>query len=120
MTNMITVAPGFQYSINIGYDLWNDDKLSRFIPTKSAFKLLEEILLSTNPSSSDRARVLIGAYGKGKSHIVLMILSILMKNMTSQLTRRLKECIPPLLQAACSTLFWVLMLLSFMKVSRKA
>ena len=79
MTNMITVAPGFQYSINIGYDLWNDDKLSRFIPTKSAFKLLEEILLSTNPSSSDRARVLIGAYGKGKSHIVLMILSILMK-----------------------------------------
>ena len=49
MTNMITVAPGFQYSINIGYDLWNDDKLSRFIPTKSAFKLLEEILLSTDP-----------------------------------------------------------------------
>ena len=77
MTNMITVAPGFQYSINIGYDLWNDAKLSRFIPTKSAFKILEEILLSTNPSSSDRARVLIGAYGKGKSHIVLMILSML-------------------------------------------
>ena len=41
--------------------------------------MLEEIILSTNPSSTDRARVLIGAYGKGKSHIVLTILSFLMK-----------------------------------------
>ena len=36
-------------------------------------------MLSTQISSTERARVLIGAYGKGKSHIVLMILSILMK-----------------------------------------
>ena len=79
MSNMIKVASGFQYSVNIGYDLNDENKLKNFIPTKSAFKLLEEILLSTNISSTERARVLIGAYGKGKSHIVLMILSILMK-----------------------------------------
>ena len=79
MRDMISVASGFQYSVNIGYDLGNDNKLRNFIPTKSAISLLEDILLSVNPSSSDRARVLIGAYGKGKSHIVLMILSILMK-----------------------------------------
>lgn len=78
MSNMISVASGFQYSVNIGYDFGNDNKLRNFIPTKSALSLLEDILLSTNPSSSDRARVLIGAYGKGKSHIVLTILSILM------------------------------------------
>ena len=41
--------------------------------------LLEEVLLSTAPSSTERARVLIGAYGKGKSHIVLTILAILMR-----------------------------------------
>ena len=76
---MISVASGFQYSVNIGYDLSSEDKLKNFIPTKSALSLLEDILLSTNVTSSDRARVLIGAYGKGKSHIVLTILSILMK-----------------------------------------
>jgi len=76
---MINVASGFQYSVNIGYDLNNDSKLKNFIPTKSALNLLEDILLSTQVSSTERARVLIGAYGKGKSHIVLMILSILMK-----------------------------------------
>ena len=79
MRDMISVASGFQYSVNIGYDLGSDDKLKNFIPTKSALSLLEDILLSINPTSTDRARVLIGAYGKGKSHIVLTILSILMK-----------------------------------------
>lgn len=79
MSNMISVASGFQYSVNIGYDLNNDDKLKNFIPTQSALTLLEDILLSAQITSTERARILIGAYGKGKSHIVLMILSMLMK-----------------------------------------
>ena len=79
MRNMISVASGFQYSVNIGYDIGNDTKLKNFIPTKSALSLLEDILLSTRPTSTERARVLIGAYGKGKSHIVLTILSMLLK-----------------------------------------
>ena len=79
MSEMISVATGFQYSVNIGYDLNDDIKLKSFIPTQSALRLLEEILLSTAASSSERARILIGAYGKGKSHIVLTILSILLK-----------------------------------------
>lgn len=79
MSKMISAASGFQYSVNIGYDLYNDDKLKNFIPTRSALALLEDILLSTEPTSTDRARVLIGAYGKGKSHIVLAILAMLMR-----------------------------------------
>ena len=79
MSKMISVASGFQYSVNIGYDLNNETKIKNFIPTASAMDLLEDILLSTQISSTERARVLIGAYGKGKSHIMLMILSLLMK-----------------------------------------
>ncbi len=79
MNKMISVASGFQYSVNIGYDLNSDEKLKNFIPTKSAINLLEEVLLSTSETSTERSRVLIGAYGKGKSHIVLTILSMLMK-----------------------------------------
>ncbi|MCH3955349.1 MAG: restriction endonuclease subunit S [Eubacterium sp.] len=79
MSNMIQVVPGFQYSVNIGYDLNREDKLKNFIPTQSSIQLLKEILQSTQPDSTDRARVLVGAYGKGKSHIVLTILSILMQ-----------------------------------------
>lgn len=88
---MISVASGFQYSVNIGYDLNSDDKLKNFIPTQSALRLLEDILLSTNPASTDRARVLIGAYGKGKSHIILMILSALMKRERSLFVRTMPK-----------------------------
>lgn len=79
MSDMISVAAGFQSSVNIAYDINDEKKLKNYIPTKSALQLLETILLSTGKDSTDRARILIGAYGKGKSHIVLMILSILMK-----------------------------------------
>ncbi len=80
MGRMIKTVKDFQYSVNIAYDLYNSQKIRAFIPTKASLELLEKILLSTNPESADRARVLIGAYGKGKSHIVLAILSILMKH----------------------------------------
>ena len=79
MSKMISVATDFQYSVNIAYDLNDNEKLKNFIPTQTALALLEEVILSTDPRSTDRARVLVGAYGKGKSHIVLAILAILMK-----------------------------------------
>lgn len=94
MRDMISVASGFQYSVNIGYDLGNDNKLRNFIPTKAMLGLLEDILLSVNPNSTDRARVLVGAYGKGKSHIVLSILSMLIKRdlaLFSKLIPKLQE-----------------------------
>ena len=33
MSKMISVASGFQYSVNIGYDLNNDDKLKGSVTT---------------------------------------------------------------------------------------
>jgi hypothetical protein len=94
MSKMISVASGFQYSVNIGYDLSSNEKLKNFIPTKSSLGLLEEILLSTAETSTERSRVLIGAYGKGKSHIVLTILSILLKrnlNLFEKLLPKLED-----------------------------
>lgn len=72
MSEMISVASGFQYSVNIAYDLNSEEKLRNYIPTKAAMQLMEDILQSTQPAATDRARVLIGAYGKGKSHLSLI------------------------------------------------
>ena len=52
---------------------------------------MEEIILSTNLNSTDRARVLIGAYGKGKSHIILTILAMLMKKDLSRFEKLLPK-----------------------------
>ena len=77
--NKIDVAKGFQTSVNIAYDLHDDNKAASFIPTMPSLDIIEEVLLSTAPTSTDRARILIGAYGRGKSHIILVLLSMLFK-----------------------------------------
>ena len=79
MKKMISIAAGFQNSVNLGYDLQDVDKISNYIPTNAALDFMEEILKSTRYDATERARVLIGPYGKGKSHMVLTILSLLMK-----------------------------------------
>lgn len=79
MKDMLKIASGFQYSVNIAFDLYNDEKLKNYIPTKNALDFIAEIIASTDVSAKDRARVLIGAYGRGKSHIVLNIVSLLMQ-----------------------------------------
>lgn len=73
----IKVAKNFQYSVNVGFDLGNKEKIKEFIPTTAALDIMEDLILSTANSSTDRARILIGAYGKGKSHIILVVLSLL-------------------------------------------
>jgi hypothetical protein len=76
----INVAKGFQTAVNIAYDLNNNDKVRGFIPTQSSIDLIEDILLSTAANATNRARILIGAYGRGKSHIILVLLSLLCGN----------------------------------------
>ena len=90
----IEVLKGFQTSINIAYDLNNDDKVKSFIPTTAAIEIFEDALTSTNPTSVDRARILIGPYGKGKSHIILVLMSLLVKKdvtLFDKLLNKIKE-----------------------------
>ena len=75
----IEVSTGFQTSVNIAYDLYNDEKVRSFIPTMSSIDVIEDVLLSTAKSASQRARILIGAYGRGKSHLMLVLISLLFK-----------------------------------------
>ena len=73
------IAKGFQTSVNIAFDLYNDSKINNFIPTISSMDIIEDVILSTVPKSTQRARILIGAYGRGKSHIILVLLSLLFR-----------------------------------------
>ena len=89
ISNYIHVMENFQYSINIGYDLFSDEKIENYIPTTSAIDIIEDIVLSTSPTSTDRARIFTGPYGKGKSHLALVLLSILCRNDESLYTNLL-------------------------------
>lgn len=86
----ISPKRGFQSSVNIAYDLHRDDKIEDFIPTQASLEVLEEFLLGTAVSATERARILIGAYGKGKSHLILVLLAILQKKDAEVLKRILE------------------------------
>ncbi len=77
LNELIELSSGFQSSVNISYDLKNDEKIQNFIPTTSSLELISNILLSVRPESTQRAKILTGAYGRGKSHIILVALSML-------------------------------------------
>ena len=90
----ITVKKGFQSSVNIAYDLYHEEKIEDFIPTTASLDILKDLLLGTYASSTDRAKILIGAYGKGKSHIVLLFLSLLQnknRKIFETLLKKIKE-----------------------------
>ena len=75
----IDVVRGFQTSVNIAFDLHDDNKVRTFIPTMSSIDIVEDVLHSINNPNQSRARLLIGAYGRGKSHIILVLMSLLFK-----------------------------------------
>ena len=76
LTKNINIMQDFQYAINIAYDINSDDKIKNYIPTPSAIEIIEDIMLSTSNTSNDRAKIFVGAYGKGKSHLALIIASL--------------------------------------------
>ena len=68
---------GFQYSINIQYDLMNPNKINGYIPTRRSVEILKEYLLNVLVDNREKATVLIGPYGKGKSHLLLILLGLM-------------------------------------------
>ena len=77
LDSQIEINQNFQTAINIAYDYYSNEKISSFIPTASACDLLDTLLRPALENGLGRAKVLIGAYGRGKSHAVLVASSVL-------------------------------------------
>ena len=69
----------FQYSINLEYDLFDDKKVKSFVPTSGALSIIKDVLncVMSKQNIGNRAKLLTGAYGKGKSHLTLTLLALL-------------------------------------------
>lgn len=72
----ISVNENFQYSVNLQFDINNISKIKEYIPTKDGCELLDQYFNSVL-NSKNRATTLIGPYGKGKSHLLLVLITLL-------------------------------------------
>lgn len=75
LREMVVPNEDFQTSINIDFDFGSREKIEALIPTDSVCRYLEMIIRDVVVSSNQRAKLLVGAYGKGKSHVVLAALT---------------------------------------------
>lgn len=74
LDELIVPNRDFQTSVNIDYDFGDKNKVEGLIPTEAVCRYLEEILSAVVAPSNQRAKLFVGAYGKGKSHVVLAAL----------------------------------------------
>ena len=77
LVDLVKIDHRFEKSVNLLLDLNNRSKLKLYIPTRSSVKLLEGYLNEINSFSGRRANILIGPYGKGKSHLLLVLMALI-------------------------------------------
>lgn len=69
----------FQSSVNLQYDLNREQKIASYIPTYQSVSILKRYLnaVYNDNFNEDNATVLIGPYGRGKSHLILVLTALI-------------------------------------------
>lgn len=76
LSNLVSANKNFRTSVNLSLNLTDREKVNSFIPTTSTVILLEEYLDSVL-DKKEHSTLLIGPYGKGKSHLLLIFLALI-------------------------------------------
>lgn len=79
LQNIVSIEQRFQNSVNIRMDIMENDKISQYIPTSSSVQVMKHYLNNVL-ENEENATMLIGPYGKGKSHLILVLLKLLWLN----------------------------------------
>lgn len=91
LVDLVKIDHRFEKSVNLLLDLNDRSKLKLYIPTRSSVKLLENYLGEVDSFSGKRASILIGPYGKGKSHLLLVLMAILSGTASEELEELLRK-----------------------------
>lgn len=67
-------------SINLNLDFKDRSKINSYIVTYKSIEIINEILKIFKDNSKNKAKLLTGPYGKGKSHLALYIADLLSKS----------------------------------------
>ena len=93
MKNFVNVDTRFQKSINLTLDTGDMALVNRYIPTRSSVSILKQYLTNIVRGQGEHATILIGPYGKGKSHLLLVLLALLCKSKdeTAEIQKKIIE-----------------------------
>lgn len=83
LKDIIKFNSSFKTSVNLYLSLNKSEKVLSYIPTKSSVRFMGEYLRSVL-ENREQATLLVGPYGKGKSHLLLVLLAILTMDRTPE------------------------------------
>lgn len=85
LSEVIEFNSSFKTAINLYLSLNKTDKVLSYIPTKSSVRFMDEYLEAIL-NQKEHATLLVGPYGKGKSHLLLVLLALLSLERTKENT----------------------------------
>ena len=77
-SELVSSNKNFQSSVNLQFDLNKVSKIDSYIPTQQSVQILKKYLnaMYNKNGGMENATVLVGPYGRGKSHLLLIISAI--------------------------------------------
>lgn len=90
LKDIVKVNNDFRNSINIYLNLNKRDKIAAYIPTSSSVAILKDYLDAIE-NNKEQASILVGPYGKGKSHLLLVLLAILSMDRQNKENQRIVD-----------------------------
>lgn len=81
LNDIVEFNSSFKMAINLYLCLNKSEKVLSYIPTKSSVNFMGEYLNSVM-ENKNQATLLVGPYGKGKSHLLLVLLAVLSMDRT--------------------------------------
>lgn len=76
LKDIIKINSDFKTAVNLYLSLNKPEKVLGYIPTKSSVNIMGDYLKAVM-ENKEQATLLIGPYGKGKSHLLLVLLAVL-------------------------------------------
>lgn len=87
----IDVSKKFKSSVNLQFDLNNEEKILQYVPTTDLCDVIKVYIKSLLKSDGLRSTFLAGPYGKGKSYLMLIITYLISKRSNRQLFKKVVE-----------------------------
>lgn len=77
-SELVSSNKDFQSSVNLQFDLNKESKIYSYIPTQQSVNILKQYLsaIYNKKSGMENTSVLVGPYGRGKSHLLLILSAI--------------------------------------------
>lgn len=83
LNEVVNFDSNFKTAINLYLSLNKKEKVMNYIPTKSSVAMLNDFLCSV-VENKQKETLLVGPYGKGKSHLLLVLMAILSMDRTEE------------------------------------